>query len=116
MSKVTKRTVTHLDVVFDGEVLDADSGELLHTAPILGRFDSGSEAGFLGEFESVLFRPARPVRRLMLKLRFDGELWDTCRLEAPKLHFESDKIAVYPRLYITKDEFASLLTIAEDAA
>lgn len=115
MSRVTKRTVTHLDVQFDADVLDADTGEVLYQRPIVGRFHDGSAEGFFGVFEPFSFQPGRQVRELCLRLRVDLGIGHMTVTAAPLLaNPERDGISLHPRLAIDQAEWDSLLGMATD--
>jgi hypothetical protein len=111
VSSVKLRTVTHLDVEFDTEVTDTDSGEVLASHPILIRYHSDGPTGLLGEAQSVLFRPEHPPRLMTLKLRFNGELWHTETVDGPKFPSPDRDTCVLVNLEISQGQWDALLAM-----
>ncbi|WP_109527187.1 MULTISPECIES: hypothetical protein [Nocardia] len=115
MSSVTKRTVTHLDVVFDAEVVDPATGAVVYSRPLPARF---SEHDNNGTFDTLRFPIANPPEWAVLNLRLDGRLWRSCEVEMPP-HGGTSVLTVAVRARMSgllPGEWEQLLAMTEEAA
>lgn len=117
-SKVTRRVVTHLSVVFDAEIIDPATSAVVYTRPVAVEFNDGSEGGGVGKFEDFSFPAARVTTPwVTFNLRIGGQLWFTAPVEIPAAHRlqAGDSVMVRPYLHLSLAQWDELLTMADAA-